>query len=145
MSFDIASGLYENKPRRKKAQRKSIYDQQREEETIRNATNRGYLRRMTVEFLNDNVGIDRHEMPFVGYLNVTAQQLRSLGALEICIRLRICILPGNYITEFDALGSCVNLWALDLHGNQVYTLCVVEKAEIFSFTCQQSMGGGKLE
>ena len=122
MSFDIASGLYENKPRKKSTQRQSIYDRQREEETIRNATNRGYLRRMTVEFLNDNVGLDDRDLPTVGYLNVTSQQLSNLSALEMCISLRICILPGNYIAEFDALSSCVNLWALDLHGNQVLLL-----------------------
>ncbi|XP_028407613.1 uncharacterized protein LOC114530228 [Dendronephthya gigantea] len=119
MSFDIASGLYENKPRKKKAQRLSIYDRQREEETIRNAANRGYLRRMTVEFLNDTAGLDDRDLPTLGYLNVSSQQLSSLGALEMCISLRICILPGNYITEFDALAGCSNLWALDLHGNQI--------------------------
>lgn len=132
MSFDITSGLQENKQQRKKAQRKSIYDQQREEETIRNATDRGYLRRMTVEFLSDSVGIEDRDLPFVGYLNVTAQQLSSLGALQMCVSLRICILPGNYITEFDALAGCLNLWALDLHGNQVNRCyVVVEKAEMF--------------
>ena len=132
MSFDITSGLQENKQLRKKAQRKSVYDQQREEETIRNATDRGYLRRMTVEFLNNSVGIEDRDLPFVGYLNITAQQLSSLGALQMCVSLRICILPGNYITEFDALAGCVNLWALDLHGNQVNRCCViVEKAEMF--------------
>lgn len=119
MSFDIASGLYENKPRKKKAQRLSVYDQQREEETIRNATNRGYLRKMTVKFLNDTAGLDVGDLPTVGYLNVSSQQLSSLGALEMCVSLRICILPDNYITEFDALARCSNLWALDLHGNQV--------------------------
>ena len=125
MSFDIAGGLKEKKPKKKQAQRKSIYDKQREEETIRNATNRGYLRRMTVEFLNDNIGIDDRDLPAVGYLNVSSQQLSSLGVLEMCVSLRICILPGNYITEFDALAGCLNLWALDLHGNQVYILFVL--------------------
>lgn len=119
MSFDITSGFPGNKQRRKKSQRQSIYERQREEETIRNATNRGYLRRMTVEFLNNKVGLDDCDLPTVGYLNVSSQQLSSLGVLEMCISLRICILPGNYITEFDALAGCLNLYALDLHGNQV--------------------------
>ncbi len=125
MNFDIASGLDEKKPRKKQTQRQSIYDRQREEEIIRNATNRGYLRRMTVEFLNENTGLDDCDLPTVGYLNITAQQLNSLGVLQMCISLRICILPGNYITEFDALASCVNLWALDLHGNQVCIMFVL--------------------
>ena len=119
MSFDIAGVLKEKTPKKKQAQHKSIYDKQREEETVRNATNRGYLRRMTVEFLNDNIGIDDRDLPTVEYLNVSSQQLSSLCELEMCISLRICILPGNYITEFDALASCLNLWALDLHGNQI--------------------------
>jgi hypothetical protein len=124
MSFDIASGLHEKKTRKKTTQRQSIYEKQREEETIRNAMKRGYLRRMTVEFLNDNIGIDDRRLPYIGYLNVSSQQLSNLGALEMCVSLRICILPGNYITEFDALANCLNLWALDLHGNQVYILSV---------------------
>ena len=121
MSFDIAKGLAKAKSKKKRRSRKSVYEKQREEETIRNAMQRGYLRRMTMEFLNDNIGESGCDLSKIGYLNVTNSQLTNLGVLEMCVNLRICILPGNYITEFDALENCVNLSVMDLHGNQVWS------------------------
>lgn len=122
MSFNTAKHVAHVKKKKKEHTPKSTYDKQREEETIRNATKRGYLRRMTKEFLSSNIGLGDCDLWTVGYLNVSALQLSALDALEMCVNLRICILPGNYITDFSALGNCVNLWMLDLHSNQVVIL-----------------------
>ena len=107
------------KSKKRQEARRSIYDKQREEETIRNAKDRGYLRRMTIAIFNECTGLNDSDLPTLAYLNMTSSQLSSVGVLSKCANLRICILPENYITNFEPLINCVHLSVLDLHSNQV--------------------------
>ncbi|XP_019383944.1 PREDICTED: leucine-rich repeat and IQ domain-containing protein 3 [Gavialis gangeticus] len=47
--------------------------------------------------------------------------LRSVGQLQHCFSLKVCILSNIYITNIDPLVCCVHLVKLDLHGNQEAT------------------------
>ena len=46
-------------------------------------------------------------------------RLADLGQIRLLTGLRVCLLPGNYLTGFAALAHCPHLVRLDLHGNQI--------------------------
>ncbi|XP_078264231.1 leucine-rich repeat and IQ domain-containing protein 3-like isoform X2 [Rhinoraja longicauda] len=62
------------------------------------------------------------ELKEIVVVNMSACYLINLGYLTNCRALRICILPGNYISKIDALSNCPNLIKLDLHSNHITEL-----------------------
>ena len=97
---------------------KSKYEKQREIETFRNAHERGYLKSPTLESIWNNIG-RKCNVEEIRYLNMNRIHLHKVKSIDLCSRLKICVLHSNYITNFEALESCPELLLLDLHGNQV--------------------------
>ena len=59
------------------------------------------------------------KLAHVALLRMSGMKLMDLGEVGACSRLRVCIMPGNYLTRFDILANCPELVKLDLHSNQV--------------------------
>lgn len=97
---------------------KSKYEKQREEDVVRNARERGYLKAATEDAIWENIG-EKCDLADIEYLNMSAIHLHTVQSIDLCSALRICVLSGNYITSFEALGQCRQLLFLDLHDNQV--------------------------
>ena len=105
-----------------KARIKSQFEKQREEEVIRNAHERGFLRAPTANVIWDNIG-EKCNLGDISYLNMSGICLHTVKTIDLCTRLRICVLNSNYISSFDSLFYCRELVYLDLHKNQV-SLCL---------------------
>ncbi|XP_074661836.1 uncharacterized protein LOC141914513 [Tubulanus polymorphus] len=102
----------------------SKYYKQREYDAIRQAEKHGYFFKPDVDFLLERFGesvrsVDIRDIHYIRYVQLDGVHLRHLGDISVCMRLRICDLSNNYITRFDALGTCRQLIKLDLHGNQI--------------------------
>lgn len=101
-----------------KTRQKSKFEKQREEEVIRNAHERGYLRAPTVNDIWNSIGEKCH-LGDISYLNMSGICLHTVQTIDLCTRLRICVLHSNYISCFDSLVHCRELVYLDLHNNQI--------------------------
>lgn len=88
---------------------------------IRNAHERGFLRPLTSDSIWESVGEKCH-LEDISYLNVTRICLHTVKTIDLCTRLRICVLHSNYISTFDSLLYCRELVFLDLHRNQISKL-----------------------
>ena len=55
----------------------------------------------------------------IRFIHLTDYRIRTLGHIQSCRYLTICILHNNYLTRFSALENCPHLKWLDLHSNQV--------------------------
>lgn len=97
---------------------KSKFDKQREDEVLRNARARGYLKAPTTEAIWESIG-EKCDLEDVSYLNMSRIHLHTVKSIDLCVRLKICVLHSNYLTSFDALATCRELVLLDLHSNQV--------------------------
>lgn len=121
MAFNVSNNEFPRTPSTREASRKrqkSQFDKQREEEVIRNAHERGFLRPLTSDSIWESVGEKCH-LEDISYLNVTRICLHTVKTIDLCTRLRICVLHSNYISTFDSLFYCRELVFLDLHRNQV--------------------------
>ena len=124
MALDVINHTFGRSPgrgavsRTPSAPQKSKFDKQREEEVIRNAHARGYLRAATTKAIWESIG-EKCELEDVNYLNMSHVQLHAVKSIDMCVRLKICVLHSNYLTSFDALEACRELVFLDLHSNQV--------------------------
>ena len=121
MAFDVSNKEFPKFSTRVtsvKAMQKSKFEKQRQEEVIRNAQERGYLRDPTVYDVWNNIG-EKCDLEDVFYLNMSRICLRTVQTIDLCTRLKICELHSNYIYSFDALVCCRELIYLDLHSNQV--------------------------
>lgn len=121
MAFNVTNNEFARTPSTREAPRKrqkSQFDKQREEEVIRNAHERGFLRPLTSDSIWDSVGEKCHLEDII-YLNMTGICLHTVKTIDLCTRLRICVLHSNYISAFDSLFYCRELLFLDLHRNQV--------------------------
>lgn len=107
-----------------KTRQKSKFEKQREEEVIRNAHERGYLRAPTVNDIWNSIGEKCH-LGDISYLNMSGICLHTVQTIDLCTRLRICVLHSNYISCFDSLVHCRELVYLDLHNNQVSYVSVI--------------------
>ena len=115
-----------------KKSQKSKFEKQREEEVVRNAHERGYLRTPTANDIWDSIG-EKCDLNDISYLNMSRICLHTVQTIDWCTRLRICVLHSNYISSFDSLATCRDLVFLDLHNNQVsfsFPVC----RELRSFT-----------
>lgn len=101
-----------------KKSQKSKFEKQREEEVVRNAHERGYLRTPTANDIWDSIG-EKCDLNDISYLNMSRICLHTVQTIDWCTRLRICVLHSNYISSFDSLATCRDLVFLDLHNNQV--------------------------
>ena len=97
---------------------KSKFEKQREVEVVRNAHERGYLKSPTLESIWESIGEKCH-VEEIRYLNMNRIHLHKVKSIDLCTRLKVCVLHSNYISNFEALGNCPELLCLDLHGNQV--------------------------
>lgn len=119
MVFDTRDLLTsQDKRKTVKTPGKSKYEKQREEDVVRNARERGYLKAASEDAIWENIG-EKCDLADVKYLNMSAIHLHTVRPVDLCSALRICVLSNNYITNFEALGQCRQLLFLDLHDNQV--------------------------
>lgn len=99
------------------------YYKQREEESIRQAEERGYFRVPTEEFLIERNayrnGRNIYDANHLRLIKLVGVHMRKLGEITFCTNLRICILNNNFLTKIDGLAACRHLIRLDLHSNQV--------------------------
>ncbi len=99
-------------------------EKERNQEFMRHAEEKGYLQTPSKQSILDNSRSksDRRKaskLNHVALLNMSAMKLMDLGEVGACSRLKVCIMPGNYLTRFDVLANCHELVKLDLHSNQV--------------------------
>ena len=121
MVFDVSNKDFPRTPGRGtplKTWQKSKFEKQREEEVLRNAHERGYLRAPTLNDIWDSIG-EKCDLEDISYLNMSRICLHTVQTIDLCTRLRICVLHSNYISSFDSLSFCRDLVYLDLHNNQV--------------------------
>ena len=121
MVFDVSNKEFPRTPVTgavTKITQKSKFDKQREEEVIRNAHERGFLRAPTANNIWDSIG-EKCDLGDINYLNMSGICLHTVQTIDLCSRLRICVLHSNYISSFDSLAHCRELAYLDLHNNQV--------------------------
>ena len=124
MVFDVPNKDFPRIPGRGtslKTWQKSKFEKQREEEVLRNAHERGYLRAPTVNDIFDSIG-EKCDLQDISYLNMSRICLHTVQTIDLCTRLRICVLHSNYISSFDSLSFCRDLVYLDLHNNQVFLI-----------------------
>ena len=136
MVFDVSNKDLPRIPGRgtsSKTWQKSKFEKQREEEVLRNAHERGYLRDPTVNDIFDSFG-EKCDLEDISYLNMSRICLDTVQTIDLCTRLRICVLHSNYISSFDSLSFCRNLVYLDLHNNQVF-LISFSMVYFISFCC----------
>ncbi|XP_022085158.1 uncharacterized protein LOC110976310 [Acanthaster planci] len=120
------------KEREKPQRLKTIMEKERKSEFLRQAEEKGYLQSPTKSYLLERGKgrASKKEMstkrtPSVSDIHLVklcSVHLMNLGQIQLLTRLKICILPGNYITSFVALANCAELVKLDLHSNQISTL-----------------------
>lgn len=110
----------------------------RHREAIRFAYQKGFLRRLDYEFLyqhtfgrevpkdDENEEDEEFSAPELNmgellWLNLGGKNIRTIDESIIfsCEKLKICILPSNYVSDITAFYSCINLVKLDLRDNQV--------------------------
>jgi len=121
MAFDVSNKDFPRTPGRgaiSKTWQKSKFEKQREEEVIRNAHERGYLKAPTASGIWDSIG-EKCDLGEISYLNMSGICLHTVKTIDLCTRLRICVLHSNYISTFDSLACCRGLVYMDLHNNQV--------------------------
>lgn len=58
----------------------------------------------------------------VVFLEFPSKRLSNISAIDLCERLVICNLSGNYLKDMSPLRWCVHLYYLDLHSNQLTCL-----------------------
>ncbi|XP_038063508.1 uncharacterized protein LOC119734216 [Patiria miniata] len=118
---------------REKPQRlKAIMEKERKSEFLRNAEEKGYLQSPTKDYLlergrgkaskKEKSAKRAPSVSDIHLVKLCSVHLMNLGQIQLLTRLKICILPGNYITGFVALANCAELVKLDLHSNQISTL-----------------------
>ena len=133
MAFDVSNKDFPRIPGRgtsSKTWQKSKFEKQREEDVLRNAHERGYLRAPSVNDMFGSIG----EKCDISYLNMSRICLHTVQTIDLCTRLRICVLHSNYISSFDSLSFCRDLVYLDLHNNQVF-LISFNTVYFISFFC----------
>lgn len=121
MAFDVSNKDFPRTPGRgaiSKTWQKSKFEKQREEEVMRNAHERGYLKAPTVSGIWNSIG-EKCDLGEISYLNMSGICLHTVKTIDLCTRLRICVLHSNYISTFDSLACCRELVYMDLHNNQV--------------------------
>lgn len=124
MVFDVSNKDFPSIPGRGtslKTWQKSKFEKQREEEVLRNAHERGYLRASTANDIFDSIG-EKCDLEDISFLNMSRICLHTVQTIDLCTRLRICVLHSNYISSFDSLSFCRDLVYLDLHNNQVFLI-----------------------
>ena len=119
MNLNVADipAFGEYRPSGSKSPRKSIYEKQREEDVYRNASEKGYLKTPTEALVLKHS--KEKSLENVYYLNLSEHQIHTIGNIDLCTRLRVCVLNSNFLTNFDGLICCRELVVLDLHKNQV--------------------------
>ncbi|XP_064650093.1 uncharacterized protein LOC135501748 [Lineus longissimus] len=97
------------------------YYKMREEEAIRQAEEHGYFLTPTAEFLASTFTEEqgKEDIHYIKYVKLDGVHMRQLGELGMAMRLKICVLSHNFLTRFEALGTCRQLVRLDLHSNQI--------------------------
>ncbi|XP_071802492.1 uncharacterized protein [Asterias amurensis] len=117
---------------REKPQRlRSIMEKERKSEFLRHAEEKGYLTSPDKDYLlkrgsgktkKDKSLKKTQSVLDIHLVKLSSVHLINIGQIQLLTRLKICILPGNYITSFVALANCPELVKLDLHSNQISTL-----------------------
>ncbi|PIK37453.1 hypothetical protein BSL78_25709 [Apostichopus japonicus] len=103
---------------------REVMAKERHLEFIKHAEDRGYLLSPSKGFLREQYSSDEGISSIDDILQVqlSNMRLKDVGDIGFCRNLQYCSLPGNYITNFEALKTCESLVRLDLHDNQISTL-----------------------
>nr|CAB3260801.1 uncharacterized protein LOC100176074 [Phallusia mammillata] len=129
----------------------SKFDTRLGDAALRQAVEGGYLMSPTRAFLLDRCKTSNQQtrsLKEIEYIHLTNFHVRSLGHIQSCRHLRVCILHNNYLTRFNALENCPCLIRLDLHSNQITKLPdeqFWEKMESLQVLNLHDNGIGKLE
>jgi len=102
------------------------YDGQQADAAFRKAAEGGYLISPTKALILEKAQTTGDEpkkkhLKDIDVLDLSHVHIRTLGHIQSCRHLKICILHNNYLTRFIALANCPGLVRLDLHSNQVNT------------------------
>ncbi|XP_039270532.2 uncharacterized protein LOC120345171 [Styela clava] len=106
-------------------QTSSRYDSRQADAALRQAAEGGYLISPSRAFLLERCKTTDKEtrsLREIEYLQLSFMHIRTLGHIQSCRHLRVCILNNNYLTRFSALANCPELIRLDLHSNQITKL-----------------------
>lgn len=102
---------------------REVMAKERHSQFIKQAEERGYLLTPTVAFLlaqsRSGNGDTITDVDDIVQIQLSNMRLKDVGEVRVCLNLKYCSLPGNYITNFEWLKSCKSLIRLDLHDNQV--------------------------
>ncbi|XP_076823082.1 uncharacterized protein LOC143469311 [Clavelina lepadiformis] len=103
----------------------SKYDTRLADAALRQAAEGGYLISPSRAFLLERCSTADQEtqsLHKIEYLHLAHFHVRTLGYIQSCRHLKVCILHNNYLTRFSALENCPHLIRLDLHSNQITKL-----------------------
>nr|XP_002130149.1 uncharacterized protein LOC100176074 isoform X1 [Ciona intestinalis] len=92
---------------------------------LRQAAEGGYLISPSRSFLLERCQTAKtpnQSLRDIEYIHLSHFHIRTLGHIQSCRHLRVCILNNNYLTRFNALENCPHLVRLDLHSNQITKL-----------------------
>lgn len=95
----------------------SVFATRRRELMRKEADRTGYFQYPTRDVIVKETDVPT--LDDVHLIQLRSRRFQSLGDVPLCVRITVCDLSNNYLTEFDALQSCIRLIYLDLHGNQV--------------------------
>ncbi|XP_059143516.1 uncharacterized protein LOC131930870 [Physella acuta] len=95
---------------------------QKEAEVIKQAEESGFFLNPTenvlVSYCSEQ-NSDEKDIRKFRIVCLNGLHLRTLGDIQACNNLTICLLANNYLTKFDSLVTCTQLIKLDLHSNQL--------------------------
>lgn len=103
----------------------SLCDTRLADAALRQAAEGGYLISPSRAFLLERCSTaenERRSLREIDYLHLSHMHIRTLGYIQSCRHLKVCILSNNYLTRFHALANCRELVRLDLHSNQITKL-----------------------
>uniref|UniRef100_H2YJZ8 Leucine-rich repeat and IQ domain-containing protein 3 n=1 Tax=Ciona savignyi TaxID=51511 RepID=H2YJZ8_CIOSA len=113
----------QNLQRKTKKTTPSKWENRLADAALRQAAEGGYLISPSRAFLLERCQTaGKPSLKDIEYIHLSHFHIRTLGHIQSCRHLRVCILNNNYLTRFSALENCPYLVRLDLHSNQITKL-----------------------
>ncbi|XP_075258527.1 uncharacterized protein LOC142350562 [Convolutriloba macropyga] len=96
---------------------RDYFEGQRERLLLEQAYETGYIRDVSRQLIVDQTG--EATTDDVTALTLNNLNLRSIGAVQLCFRMRVVNLSGNFIADISPLASCPHLSKIDLSHNHI--------------------------
>ncbi|XP_075258608.1 uncharacterized protein LOC142350603 [Convolutriloba macropyga] len=96
---------------------RDYFEGQRERLLLEQAYETGYIRDVSRQLIVDQTGDATTDD--VTALTLNNLNLRSIGAVQLCFRMRVVNLSGNFIADISPLASCPHLSKIDLSHNHI--------------------------